>query len=278
MISIIICSRYSNIPQSLKDNIAETIGVEYELIVIDNSTNKYSIFSAYNEGARRSKYPYLCFMHDDVLYHTQDWGKNVVLHFDDEKVGLIGVAGCHFLQSTPAYWFDSPYVTRTHIQTENGVSVKGSEGYFFNDTTIVEAVGCDGFLLCIRHSLFSKISFDEITYSGFHYYDMDICMQVIASGYSVCICNDITIEHFGSANFNSIYYENQQIFVDKWKNYLPIQRGIQLPEDAFQHINRYIVAWYLKDKEIQRIVNSKAYRLGKFLLRPFYVVKSLFSV
>ena len=60
MISCIICSRRPDISAELKENIASTIGCEYELVVIDNSKNEYSIFSAYNEGVRRAKGDILC--------------------------------------------------------------------------------------------------------------------------------------------------------------------------------------------------------------------------
>jgi hypothetical protein len=55
MISCVICSRQPVISAKLKENIASTVGCEYELVVIDNSTNEYSIFSAYNEGVRCAK-------------------------------------------------------------------------------------------------------------------------------------------------------------------------------------------------------------------------------
>lgn len=74
MISCIICSRTSTISNELMQNISSTIGCEYEIITIDNSTNKHNIFQAYNEGIRRAKGEYLCFMHDDILYHTENWG------------------------------------------------------------------------------------------------------------------------------------------------------------------------------------------------------------
>ena len=47
-------------------NIANTIGTEYELVHIDNSDPKYSIYEAYNEGVKLSKYDNLCFLHEDV--------------------------------------------------------------------------------------------------------------------------------------------------------------------------------------------------------------------
>jgi hypothetical protein len=50
MISLVICSRTSQLNESLRQNIDETIGVEYELVLIDNSKNELSIFEAYNKG------------------------------------------------------------------------------------------------------------------------------------------------------------------------------------------------------------------------------------
>jgi hypothetical protein len=49
------------------------IGCEYESIIIDNSENRYSIFEAYNLGIDKSKYEYLCLMHDDILIYTIEW-------------------------------------------------------------------------------------------------------------------------------------------------------------------------------------------------------------
>jgi glycosyltransferase involved in cell wall biosynthesis len=72
MISIIICSRNLGIDPKLSTNITSTIGCEYELIVIDNSQNKYSIFQAYNIGIEKSTSEIICFVHEDVLFHSKD--------------------------------------------------------------------------------------------------------------------------------------------------------------------------------------------------------------
>ena len=97
MISIIICSRFQSISKKLKDNIENTVGVVHEIICIDNSKSQYDIFSAYNEGVKRSQYPLLCFMHEDILHYTSDWGKLLINHFRDLKVGLIGISGPRFI-------------------------------------------------------------------------------------------------------------------------------------------------------------------------------------
>lgn len=40
MISIIICSTHNDIPDVLKENIKDSIGVPYELVIIDNSKKR----------------------------------------------------------------------------------------------------------------------------------------------------------------------------------------------------------------------------------------------
>ena len=118
MISLIICSRTPEISNKLATNIAETIGCEYELVVIDNSRNSYSIFSAYNEGVRRANGNILCFMHDDILYKTIDWGKKVnCLYKENENIGVVGVLGSHYLTSKEGYWdMMQPYTTGCGIK------------------------------------------------------------------------------------------------------------------------------------------------------------------
>jgi Glycosyl transferase family 2. len=131
MISCIICSRAADISAELSQNILSTVGCDCEIVVIDNHDNRYSIFSAYNEGVRRAKGDILCFMHDDIILHTQDWGKVITTHFEDESIGLIGFAGAHFLPSYPTYWWSSPFVSQYNIDHEHGRPTEQFSVHFF---------------------------------------------------------------------------------------------------------------------------------------------------
>jgi glycosyltransferase involved in cell wall biosynthesis len=272
MISLIICSRKSDISNSLKENIERTIGTDYELIVIDNSTNKYSIFSAYNEGVRRSKGDILCFMHEDILYHTNNWGISVYKYFgEDKKLGLLGVSGGCYLPKIPCYWHISPFlVYKDHTESINSYQKK----------SIFEVAACDGLWFCISKNLFDHIDFDEDLYFGFHYYDMDICMQVLFAQYKVCVC-DFDIEHHADCRIDDSFYKNQQLFFDKWNTYLPIYRGINESDLVLSHIENLLVHNYSNDllidklmTEKQTIQNSLAYRIGKKILFPFSFVRN----
>ena len=53
MVSIIICSVSPLLLEDLKQNIAQTIGVEYEIIAIDNREKRWPIAKAYNYGVQQ---------------------------------------------------------------------------------------------------------------------------------------------------------------------------------------------------------------------------------
>ena len=119
MISIIICSRNTDISKSQQINLGETIGTAFEIICIDNSENKYSIFQAYNFGARQAKFPFLCFIHDDIIFQTANWGINLIQHFEDSEFGLIGVAGSQYKSKYLSGWGCSPKFMRVNLKEIN---------------------------------------------------------------------------------------------------------------------------------------------------------------
>lgn len=264
MLSIIICSRQKDITQSLKNNIKETIGVDYELIVIDNSTNKFSIFTAYNEGISRAKGEILCFMHEDILFHTLEWGKKIKNHFVDKKVGLVGVIGGHVIMNYPSTWCCTNLISGNYIQgytDKNGNydnTLVINDNYLNNELTDVVAV--DGFWFCVKYEIFEKIRFDDQTFSGFHAYDIDICMQIHLIGKRVCVIDDVKIEHFSFGTPDDRWLHSMILFQKKWKQYLPIVEGITLSKFETREIRHK-----LKKKYANRIKKMNKYRILNFI-------------
>lgn len=266
MISIIICSRKSDISPTLKENIQRTIGCEYELVIIDNSQNNYSIFTAYNEGVRRAKGDILCFMHDDIIYHTTGWGPIIEKHFrDDSEIGLIGFAGTHFLPNAPMYWFCSPFISEYNLTNDHGEIIKCFNRYNNTESPIDNVVAVDGFCFFIRKSIFSHIKFEKRDYPDFHGYDMDICMQIIQAGYKNIVTREILIEHtwserdFNKSNSSQLLEIATIRFHNKWKNHLPLTQGIEtIPPETINRINNLCI----KAFESTKIRQSISYKLG----------------
>ena len=278
MISIIICNKKHNLDPALEDNIHATIGVDYEIISIDNSHGQYSIFQAYNEGVARAKGDILCFMHDDILFRSKRWGSVIEDAFTaNEHMGALGVAGGHFLPDCPCSW-STCKTTSFHVwQTKPDGS---ATEYKCTDHTdgkhFVEVASLDGLFMCIRHSLFNNIRFDDNTFSGFHCYDSDICMQVLAAGYSVNVTFDIDIEHRSNGACNQQYYDNIEIWYKKWHAHLPVARGIQLTDSEKRIHKEYAIELIEQGKEMLSLyqkLGSPYYRLGRCLFKPYRFIK-----
>ncbi len=46
------------------------------------------------------------------------------------------------------------------------------------DKNDADVVAVDGLFFAIRRELFEKVSFDTTTFTDFHFYDLDICLQI----------------------------------------------------------------------------------------------------
>ncbi len=218
MLSIIICSKFAELSSILTANIHETVGVDYEIIHIDNSQSTHSIFSAYNLGVTKSKFPYLCFVHEDVFFRSSDWGLNIIEHLQTPQVGLIGLAGGCLASRIPASW-------STHGLKMNLIqSGKGKSSYIRTPnqpaSTREEVVLLDGVFLATTKENFQFLQFDE-NFSGFHGYDYDICMQAKTANLKNYVVYDILLEHFSAGSHNTDYYKNLLLVYKKWINQLP---------------------------------------------------------
>jgi GT2 family glycosyltransferase len=287
MISIIICSRTNTIKKELKENIEATIGVPYEIILIDNSANKYSICAAYNLGVEQSKYSALCFMHDDIVYHSENWGQRVSDHFADEKTGAIGIAGSPYYPFMPGPWWGSGIIYEYILQsTESNTkpALKNNSGNLKNREVVV----FDGAWFCIKKNLFDHIKFDEDNYKGFHLYDADICLQLHEKKFKMYCIADVLIHHSSMGQLNNDWIKGDLSLQKKWANKLPARcidiKYNQLCRLEYKTLNAFI--WVCA---ANNYTNSKIYAIAlKYLLifkrgylfykTPGYLIKFLFKL
>lgn len=238
MISIIICSQYSALDPALLQNIKETIGVDYEVIHIDNSAKKYNIFQAFNLGVEQAKGEILCFMHEDVLFYTQDWGIKVENHMQDESMGALGVAGGHHVAKEMDWRFYG-FGHANLVQLASTIEEKPHYYQLFahkpqENSIATQVAVLDGVWMCIRRNLFNEIRFDDSTFHDFHLYDSDICMQVNMAGKYVYVCTDILLEHASVGTFSPSFMDSLELFFKKWDHVLPMTKGCSISHSAIE--------------------------------------------
>lgn len=265
MTSIIICSKYSCINEQLKCNIEQTIGCDFEIILIDNSQNRYNIFSAYNEGVSKARGEILCFMHEDILFHTNNWGRRVENYLQDETIGMLGVAGMKVIPEQSDARMGRGFIAYQQIKhttlEDEPRSILLNQRH--KSTALLQEVAAvDGLWFCIPRRLFDAIRFDEDTYNDFHLYDIDTSLQILQQDKKVMVCDDIIMEHASIGTFNKAFSNNLRILQHKWKDILPLQRGISLTEEELRsNTNRAIKKLAQrqgKDVVVQRVRQKRA--------------------
>lgn len=220
-ISIIICSQKVILEKSFENNILETIGCDYELIVINNSDNKYSIFEAYNIGITRSTSPYLVFIHEDLVFRGNNWGTQILNLFKEHpQFRLIGVAGSKIKTKTPSGWWDceNNHKLVNIIQHHQDGSVE-SQKIGFETNHLEEAAVIDGVFFAYRK--LKDVKFNE-SLEGFHSYDLNICFEVLLKGYKIGVTDLVLIEHFSIGNINAEWLKSNIQMHDLYKKLLPV--------------------------------------------------------
>ena len=223
IISVIVCSRKASKKTAHLDHIAQTIGCDYEYIKIDNSENKYSITQAYNKGVNNAKGDILVFIHEDVFFLTENWGTVLLEKFrKNDSTGLIGVAGTKALLNKPGSWASAG---KEYHCGQVVHDLKHKDGQFLTmfsyDKTDTKVVAVDGLFFTVRGTLFERIRFDEQTFRHFHFYDLDICMQVSAT-HDIIVTYDILLKHLSAGTFDAVWKQNAELFINKYKDRLPV--------------------------------------------------------
>lgn len=242
MLAIVICSKNKEMSDLLVVNINQTIGIPFELEII---TGMESITQAYESGLKKSSREFFLFLHEDVLFHTQDWGKTLLGHFNsDPTIGLIGVAGAKTHTFIPSAWWDcseNDKVIRILQHKPGGQTEDQNQG--FEAGKLVELAVIDGVFMALRKEVGAH--FDQ-TLTGFHGYDLDISLAVQEKGYKVVVIQDVVLEHFSIGNLHLGWLAALMHVHRKYKHLLPLaKRGaesslLQEIRNVFQLFKHYV--------------------------------------
>ncbi|MBA4167515.1 MAG: hypothetical protein H0X41_08245 [Chitinophagaceae bacterium] len=275
MISVIICSKEQHHLERLSQNIRETIGVPYEIIATDNSVRQEGICAVYNSAASKARFSLLCFVHEDVLFDTPEWGKKIFMHLQNKDIGLIGIAGGDAKSLVPSSWYIPARSNHIHV----------FQHYRYNDTkpthilvtdpnndcNAKRASALDGVFLCTRKEVFDQHPFDEVLFRGFHGYDIDYSLQV-STTHELLSISDILIHHFSEGRPNRQWMESTLQVSRKWKKRLPVSVHPLTHKEFGDH------HWAAMQMFIQRLVTMDYSTLAISRYFIYYSFNSFFTI
>ncbi|RZK59916.1 MAG: hypothetical protein EOO91_03420 [Pedobacter sp.] len=294
MISIIIASVNKELLKQVSSNVATTIGVDYEIIAVDNSAGQMGICELYNKAAEEAKYDVLCFMHEDILVKTEGWGEIVVKLFKgNPKLGLLGVAGSQYKSLAPSSWHsyqdEAPELLYYNLIQSYKFTQKDSELRYSNPTNenLVQAICLDGLWLCSTRGAFASYGFDQQLLKGFHGYDLDLSLG-IGRNFEVAVTFDVLIEHFSEGNMNKSWTEEVLKVHNKWLDVLPLgvkkltrKQEILLEKRGFRtFINRMKIegfSFFTIQRFLWRSRKSEIFTKDLFIKLELHLMKIFFK-
>ncbi|MFD2244917.1 glycosyltransferase [Pontibacter ruber] len=267
MISIIICSVRPSLLESLVENIHATIGVPHEIISIDNRGTNDGICKVYNNGASKAKFEVLCFAHEDIQFHTKNWGRHIIDAFNDKNVGLVGACGAKYKSAIPSMWTDVPssyYVSQAFFPEDSARKEVLSE----NGNISPEVAVLDGMLLITRKSIWEKFLFNE-EILGFHFYDIDFSLR-LGQCYKIVVSKDIVVEHYSRGKRNKDWLVSSLSYHVKYRHLLPRYIGnFSKKEKALIDFRCYLVLNDLMIKYNFPTSIIVEYFFKSVIIRPF---------
>ena len=254
MISIIISTQDSKLLDRVSKNINETIGVEFEIIAIQNNA-QYSICEVYNMGIEHSKYPYLCFVHEDVLFKCNLWGKSLISDMKtDPTIGLIGIAGTKFRSSYPSAIGQGPCLKHFlrgniyHWDTYKEFDER------LKKNNLEDVVCIDGVFMFSKSEVFQYCRFDDKLLKHFHGYDIDISLQVFFKCFRVIVDRNVILAHYSDGNYSIQNTLANRIVGRKWRKRLPVATNdLKLSMIKIKILDLFNWMYFLKNALVRKI-------------------------
>lgn len=224
MLSVIICSVNEKLLSAIKNNIASTIGIEYELLIWNNKEKDYGLCEVYNLMAAKAQYPYMCFLHEDIIFQTNAWGKIAIeILNQQENIGLVGVAGGQYKGRYLSGWFSGiAEMDRYHILHKSGQRIETLSNSKYWPTADSRVVCIDGVFMCVKKVVWEKFKFNERLLKGFHFYDIDFSLRV-SKLYDVVVTARIEIVHLTmGGDFGDKWVKEAFLFHSEYSKDLPL--------------------------------------------------------
>ncbi len=277
MISVITCWVSQSRLGAMSDSLAATIGCEYELIAIDNRDGGHSLASAYNEGARRAQYPFLYFVHEDVAFYTDGWGEIIAKKLSESGVGYVGFAGSTAKPKELSAWYFNAQYRRMNL-VESTPTEKREWKQNPDAEEFAEVVTLDGMALMTSRATYDLVPFDEVTFSGFHFYDLDVTVAAHSGGYRNFVCNTVEVEHLSAGSYNRVWYDWAKVFCAKWADRLPLSvenlsertvkknERLALRSMTYLLIKKHIITRYEARQRVRKVLQNSPLSPKSYLL------------
>lgn len=194
--------------------------VPHEIVVIGDAR---SLASGYTRALAQAQHEFVVFAHDDVEILSPDFAARLLRALS--RHDLVGVAGTRRLVGGAWHFAGHP-----HLAGQVGMPAADG-GYVVTLYEVRQAEtgglqALDGLLLATRRETALRLGFDEVSFDGWHLYDLDFSLRAAQDGLDCASCNDILVVHGSQGSYDEHWVEYAQRFLAKHQALLGPQQGV----------------------------------------------------
>lgn len=218
MLTIVYSTPKSN--YRTKDYLSKSSGVyPVEVIEIENP-GIMSLTQAYQKGLMEAQNDIIVFVHDDVHFQTEKWGKKLIKMFNESDFGIIGLAGTTDFPASGQWWENRKKMVGIVKHTDGKKTWENKYSGAF-PKQILPTVNVDGLFIAVNRK---KIKYEfDVNIPGFHFYDVDFTVGNFVKGVKIGVTTDIRVIHRGLGETNQEWDINRKSFLEKFKDNLPVK-------------------------------------------------------
>ena len=162
----------------------------------------------------------IIFIHDDIEFLRDGWGKEILRLFNEnEKYGIIGVAGSAQFDENGAWWnYDKKFGQVLHRNEGKSWLTAFSP---LLDKDLQEVAVIDGLFIALHKKRISK-NFNRELF-GFDMYDINLCLSNLIDGKcKIGVTTNIRIAHNSIGKLKDSWFKNRDVINEKFGKYYPI--------------------------------------------------------
>ena len=221
-ITVIFCSKKNGEEnKGFIDHIKETCGCDLNVICVHNpdgiSISKIYADMTVNEEIETN---IIVYIHDDIEFLRKGWGKEILRLFNEnEKYGIIGVAGSAQFDENGAWWnYENKFGQVLHRWEGKSWLTAFSP---LLDKDLQEVAVIDGLFIAIHKKRISENFSREL--DGFDMYDIYFCLSnLLKTKCKIGVTTNIRIAHNSIGKLKDTWYKNREIIKEKFGRKFPI--------------------------------------------------------
>lgn len=221
-IAIVFCSRKKS--EELDDfilHLRETCGCDSHVYSIYNPDGM-SLSRIYADIVDSTEVDsdVIVFVHDDIEFLRDGWGAEVLRLFkENEKYGIIGVAGSAQFDSQAAWWNYKKIFGQVLHRSEGKSWLTAFSPLLEKDLQEVAVI--DGLFIAINKNIITANFNRDL--DGFDMYDIDFCLSNLIDGKcKIGVTTNIRLAHNSVGRLKDSWYVNRDKVNEKFGSHYPI--------------------------------------------------------